>query len=104
MANTEQEIFDFTVQVRYLIKKYGEMKEELRQLKSELEAQKRETAAMETLANASMRDYEILKTAKMLEIGDNDLAATKKRVNKLIRDVAHCSQNKILLKSEGDYG
>ena len=90
MANTEQEIFDFTVQVRYLIKKYGEMKEELRQLKSELEAQKRETADMETLANASMRDYEILKTAKMLEIGDNDLAATKKRVNKLIRDVDRC--------------
>ena len=86
MANTEQEIFDFTVQVRYLIKKYGEMKEELRQLKSELEAQKRETADMETLANASMRDYEILKTAKMLEIGDNDLAATKKRV----RDVDRC--------------
>ena len=90
MANTEQEIFDFTVQVRYLIKKYGEMKEELRQLKSELEAQKREIADMETLANASMRDYEILKTAKMLEIGDNDLAATKKRVNKLIRDVDRC--------------
>ena len=45
---------------------------------------------METLANASMHDYDMLKTAKMLEVSNGDLEATRQRINKLVRDVDRC--------------
>ena len=72
------------------MKVHWETKEELCKVKSDLERQARELKDMETLANAAMHDYDMLKTAKMLEIGDNDIATTKRRVSKLIRDVDRC--------------
>lgn len=90
MTNAEQEIFDFTALVRRLLRRYKDTQRELCKLKEEMEAQRQKFSEMEKLSTATMRDYETLKTVKMLELGDNDLAATKKRLNKLIRDVDKC--------------
>lgn len=90
MANSAQQINDFTTLVRLLLRKYTEMRAELDDVKSKLAAQAKEVKDMETLANASMHDYDMLKAAKMLEISDGDLETARKRVNKLIRDVDRC--------------
>lgn len=89
MAN-EQQINEFAQCTRRLLLKYKEMQKELAGVKQQLEAQKAEVAEMELLANASMKDYDMLKMAKMLEVSDGDIEMTRKRVNKLIRDVDRC--------------
>lgn len=90
MTNSEQEITNFTALVRLLLRKYTELKTELDSVKEQLSAQEREVKDMEILANASMYDYDMLKTAKMLEVSDGDITNARKRVNKLIRDVDRC--------------
>lgn len=90
MAYTENDIHDFAVLVRQLLSKYKEMQNELQDLKTQLSNQAKDAKDMELLASASMRDYDMLKTAKMLEVSDGDLEKARKRVNKLIRDVNRC--------------
>lgn len=90
MANSEQEITTFTVLVRQLLDKYKEMQQEIISLKEQVAAQTKDAKDMELLANASMRDYDMLKDAKMLEICDGDIESARKRVNKLLRDVNRC--------------
>ena len=90
MQYSEQEIYEFSKQVRQLLLKYKEMRQELHDMKERVSAQERDVKSMETLANASMHDYDMLKTAKMLEVSNGDLAATRQRINKLVRDVDRC--------------
>lgn len=66
------------------------MKKELDDVKQLLDKQAHEAKDMEMLANASMHDYDVLKTAKMLEVSDGDLDKARKRVNQLLRDVDRC--------------
>ena len=90
MQYSEQEIYEFSKQVRQLLLKYNEMRQELHDMKERVSAQERDVKSMETLANASMHDYDMLKTAKMLEVSNGDLEATRQRINKLVRDVDRC--------------
>ena len=90
MQYSEQEIYEFSKQVRQLLLKYKEMRQELHVMKERVSAQERDVKSMETLANASMHDYDMLKTAKMLEVSNGDLEATRQRINKLVRDVDRC--------------
>lgn len=90
MTGTEKEIQDFAIVVRQLLAKYKNMQEELATIKHDLEAQKKEAKEMELLATAAMRDYDSLKMAKMMEVSDGDIEVTRKRINKLIRDVNTC--------------
>lgn len=90
MQYSEQEIYEFSKQVRKLLLKYKEMRQELHDMKERVSAQERDVKSMETLANASMHDYDMLKTAKMLEVSNGDLEATRQRINKLVRDVDRC--------------
>ena len=90
MQYSEQEIYEFSKQVRQLLLKYKEMRQELHDMKERVSAQERDVKSMETLANASMHDYDMLKTAKMLEVSNGDLEATRQRINKLVRDVDRC--------------
>lgn len=90
MAYSENDINDFAALVRHLLSKYVDMQKEILSLKAQLEKQQKDAKEMELLANASMRDYDMLKTAKMMEVSDGDLEMTRKRLNKLIRDVNRC--------------
>lgn len=90
MAYSEQEIIGFETLVRQLLSKYKQLRSELADVKSHIAAQEKKATDMENLANASMHDYDMLKMAKMLEVGDGDIAATRKRINRLIHDVDKC--------------
>lgn len=80
----------FATLVRSLLDKYKSMQGELNELKQQLSKQQQDAKDMELLASATMRDYDVLKTARMLEVGDGDIESARKRVNKLIRDVNRC--------------
>lgn len=90
MAKSDDEIMKFRMLVSRLLDEYVRISNELADVKVMLENQKKETRDMEVLASAAMRDYDMLKTARMLEVGDGDIEAARKRVNKLIRDVNKC--------------
>lgn len=90
MSNSEQQIFEFKMLVKKLLDEYTRIGKELASVKAMLAKQQQETKDMESLANAAMHDYDMLKQARMLEIGDGDLDAARKRINKLIRDVNKC--------------
>ena len=45
---------------------------------------------METTLSATQKNFENLKTARMLEVSDGDLEAAKAKLNKLIRSVNKC--------------
>lgn len=90
MANSEQEIMQFYITVRHLLDKYKDMQKELSEIKQKLSEKENDAKEMEILANASMNDYDMLKTARMLEVGDGDIEKARNRVNKLIRDVNRC--------------
>lgn len=90
MAYSEQEIIGFETLVRQLLGKYKKLRSELADVKLHIAAQEKKVADMENLANASMHDYDMLKMAKMLEVSDGDIAATRKRINRLIQDVDKC--------------
>ncbi|NPD80847.1 hypothetical protein HPS57_02495 [Prevotella sp. PINT] len=90
MAYSEQEIQDFSLLIRQLLLKYKEMRQELNDMKRQFAAQEKYVKEMEVLANASMHDYDMLKAARIIEIGDGDLETARKHVNKLIRDVDRC--------------
>ena len=47
-------------------------------------------AELEHAVSEKDREYQALKTAKMLEITDGDIESAKNRVAKLIRDVNQC--------------
>lgn len=100
MAKSDDEIMEFRMLVSRLLDEYVRIKNELADVKTMLESQKKETQEMELLASAAMHDYDMLKTARMLEVGDGDVEAARKRVNKLIRDVNKC----ITLLAEQDNG
>lgn len=90
MAYSEQEIIDFTTLVRSLLGRYKELRTELADVKKKLADNEKMAKEMENLANASMHDYDMLKMVKMLEVSDEDIAVTRKRINRLIHDVDKC--------------
>lgn len=90
MTCSEKDIQDFSLLIRQLLLKYKETRQELREVKKQLAAQEKSVKDMEMLATASMHDYDMLKAARIMEIGDGDLETTRKHVNKLIRDVDRC--------------
>ena len=90
MTCSAKDIQDFSLLIRQLLLKYKETRQELREVKKLLAAQAKSVKDMEMLATASMHDYDMLKAARIMEIGDGDLEAARKHVNKLIRDVDRC--------------
>ena len=90
MANIEHEINYFATAVRQLIIKHGELRQELRDTKEKLAQKEKDLQETRLLLSAAKHDYDMLKTARMLEVGDGDIDGARKRVNKLIRDIDRC--------------
>ncbi|MBR3513871.1 MAG: hypothetical protein IKO12_05570 [Bacteroidaceae bacterium] len=89
-AAEEKTIRDLQTRTRQLILKFQQLKEENEALLEELVSKDSELEAARKENKLLHEQYANLKMAKMLEIGDNDLAAAKQRVAKLVRDVDKC--------------
>ena len=89
MDANEKLITTFATRVRQMLLQHQELKKENAELYAMVdERDKRLREVEEKLLGR--RDYDTLKMAKMLEVTDGDLETSRKRVNKLIRDVNKC--------------
>ena len=90
MASNDAYMNVFTTRVRQLILKYQETKKENSELYNMVDERDKKIAELERAVSEIDREYQALKTAKMIEITDGDIESAKNRVAKLIRDVNQC--------------
>lgn len=89
-AEEEKTIKTLETRTRQLILKFQQLKEDHEELLTELVAKDSELQAVKQRNKQLEANYATLKMAKMLEVGDTDLAAAKQRINHLVRDVDKC--------------
>jgi len=90
MANSTEVLNLFTDRVKQLIMSFENVKKENDELRIALEDRKRELAQTKTQLEQTVRSYDNLKTARMLEISDGDVDGAKKRITGLIREINSC--------------
>lgn len=89
-AEEEKTIKTLETRVRQLILKYQQQQEDNEELLADLVAKDEELRHVKEQNKQLEADYANLKMAKLMEIGDTDLAAAKQRINQLVRDVDKC--------------
>ena len=80
-ADEEKIIKTLETRVRQLILKYQQLQKDNEELQVELSAKENELQETKRENQHLQDEYANMKMAKMLEIGDTDLAAAKQRVN-----------------------
>lgn len=80
----------FALRVRQMILRFGEMKKENEELRNTLDARNEEIKQLHEKIEQARRDYENLKTARLLAVADGDVDSAKKRLASLIREVNKC--------------
>ena len=90
MDVTEEVLNLFSTRIRQLIFQYDELKKEHATLEARMMACREENETLQMQLVKAQKDYERLKTARMLEVTDGDVESAQKRLQKLIRDVNKC--------------
>ena len=90
MAEKDKILTLFTTRVRQMILQYNELKEENNELYAKVDSLDGEIRRLNASLEQARKDYESLKTAKMLEICDGDLESAKRKLAALIREVNKC--------------
>ncbi len=90
MDANERLINTFATRVRQMLLQYQELKKENAELHAMVGERDRQLRDVEEKLSCVRRDYDNLKMAKMLAVSDGDIETSRKRVNKLIRDVNKC--------------
>ena len=80
----------FALRVRQMILRMAEIKKENEELHAAVSARDKEIQQLEEKIEQSRKDYESLKTARMLTVVDGDIESAKKRLAGLIREVNKC--------------
>lgn len=88
MDAKEEVLKTFTTRVRQLMLSYKELKDENTALKGQISARDEEIDRLKQRVERLTRDYDLLKTARMMQITDGDVEEARKRLNKLIRNVS----------------
>lgn len=97
-AEEEKIIRLLETQTRQLILQFQQQKETNEELLNELVSKDNELQTLKQKCKDLEADYKNLKMAKMLEVGDGDIAMARQRINHLVRDVDKCIA---LLKTMG---
>lgn len=90
MTENDKTLTLFSTRVRQLILQYEQTKKENEELYVMLENQESEIQRLKSILEQTKRDFESLKMAKMMEISDGDIDASKKRISGLIKEVNKC--------------
>lgn len=80
----------FTSRMRQLILRFSEVKKENEELYAMVDQRDKEIVLLKDQLQQVQRDYNSLKTARMLEVTDGDVEGAKKRIAGLIREVNRC--------------
>jgi predicted nucleic acid-binding Zn-ribbon protein len=76
--------------MRQLILRFSEVKKENEELYAMVDQRDKEIVLLKDQLQQAQRDYNSLKTARMLEVTDGDVEGAKKRIAGLIREVNRC--------------
>ncbi len=90
MADNDKIMALFTTRVRQMILQYNELKKENDELYAMVDKRDEELKRLRESLEQARKDYESLKTAKMMEISDGDMESAKRRLSGLIREVNKC--------------
>ena len=90
MTESNDKLKLFTTRMRQLILRFSEVKKENEELYAMVDARDNELKQLREQLQQSQNDYNSLKMAKMIEVGDGDIEAAKKRIASLIREVNKC--------------
>lgn len=88
MNAKEEGLKTFTTRVRQLMLSYKALREENASLKKQVAVRDEEISGLQQRVERLSRDYDLLKTARMMQITDGDVEEARKRLNKLIRNVS----------------
>lgn len=102
MDANEKTINTFATRVRQMILRFHEVRQENQQLYAMVDERDARIQDMERRLQRLQRDYDLLKTARMIEVSDGDVDEAKKRVAKMIRDVNRAIT--LLSENQGDGG
>ena len=80
----------FTSRMRQLILRFSDVKKENEELYAMVDQRDKEIVLLKDQLQQAQRDYNSLKTARMLEVTDGDVEGAKKRIAGLIREVNRC--------------
>ena len=90
MQDAETILKTFATQVRQLIMKTDELKKTNSKLNNMVEQRDKEITKLKEQLNQQQKQYNAMMMAKMIEINDGDIEASKKKIQKLIRSVNKC--------------
>ena len=90
MTDNDKILTLFTTRVRQMILQYNELKKENDELYAMVDKRDEELNRLRESLEQARKDYESLKTAKMMEISDGDMESAKRRLSGLIREVNKC--------------
>lgn len=90
MSPNEATMATFEARMRQLILQFQSLKEENKDLYAMLEKSEEENKRIVAELNDVKKQFDSYKMAKMIEVADGDITATKAKLQKLIRDVNRC--------------
>lgn len=90
MDANEKLIKTFATRVRQMILQYQEIRKENTELYAMVDDRDKQITELKARVERLSRDYDSLKMARMMQITDGDVEASRKRLGKLIRDVNKC--------------
>lgn len=90
MGQNEKDLAVFQTRVRQLILRFQELKQENKDLYAMVDDNEQQIEELKAQLAQQQRDYEALKTARMMEITDGDLDKAKERLASLIRSINKC--------------
>lgn len=90
MNQNEKDLTVFQTRVRQMILRFQELKQENQELYAMIDENEQMIDQLKAKLAQQERDYQSLKTARMLEITDGDLDGAKERLASLIRSVNKC--------------
>ena len=90
MSPNEATMATFEARMRQLILQFQSLKEENKELYAMLEKSEEENKRIVAELNDVKKQFDSYKMAKMIEVADGYITATKAKLQKLIRDVNRC--------------
>ncbi len=89
-AEERQSMKKFEAKVHQVIAQFRVLKQENADLYAELEGRDEEIKQLKADLAQSQRDYNNLKLAKMIEISDADIKASKTKITRMVREINKC--------------
>ena len=90
-AEERQSMKKFEAKIHQVIAQFRVLKQENADLYAELDSKEEEIKQLKADLAKSKNDYNNLKLAKMIEISDADIQASKTKISRMVREINKCT-------------